>query len=143
MRPLKASHSRLLLSLLEIFQARQCSDDRDRIYPLASLSDDIRQEHYVKTYRIPNPLRLKVFSNKSLPLVVNYADDVAKIYTDLAISMLEKFQYRPERVLKCAGAFRNEVSADLGLPSWVPDWRVESCFKPVAAVSRDHFLEAY
>lgn len=73
-----------ILGLLRDFQATQCSDDRDRIYALLSLSDDLVPLH--------SNTPPKQHSKAIAELAVGYNDDVENVYISLATKLTERGQ---------------------------------------------------
>ncbi len=94
---LEQSHRFDMLDLLDNLKDCECSDLRDRIYVLLGMCAD-------------------------KPVVVDYNQSVEQVFTALARSVL----YRPHNRYRALFDGLDTVygpSADLSLPSWVPNWR--------------------
>ncbi|MCJ1324043.1 hypothetical protein MMC10_000705 [Thelotrema lepadinum] len=118
-----------LLGLLLRFHAAQCSNDRDRIYALVGLSDDIKPERDGAYDANPRPRYIP----GRITMPITYESEIRDVYTQFAIRMLSRdYEYFSD-VLHLAGAFRppaNEFTS-AGLPSWTPDWRASRRFLPI------------
>lgn len=89
-----------ILELVSDFRTYGCTDPRDRIFALFSMSQD-------------NNAHLKI----------DYSLDVYSTYRKFALACMSGDQ-RPLHVLVAALA-RLNVSTPVSWPSWVPDWRLE------------------
>ncbi len=105
-----------LVPLLERFDHFGCADERDRIYAIAGLAEDV-----VSTSSSGGDTggRDKRLGAKAISSASDYRLKAEKLYTQIAESLVNSGQLL--RVLSQASIRRGRRS---GLPSWVPDWSV-------------------
>jgi len=100
-----------ILEILAYSSLQQASDDRDKLFGVLGLCEEIDRLHLVPDYRL----------------------DVIAVYRNLVIHCLE--QHRSTRFLTYTGGAR------YGMPGWVPDWatsrKAESLSWLEAATSAD------
>lgn len=101
----------LMLNLLK-FRHKKCSDDRDRVYALKSISCDGKA------------------------VAIDYRQSLDKLYATLALKWIQN-GYLCETLL-CAGSLRQVNSQCECFPSWVPDWRL-TVFTRGASTTSDLF----
>ncbi|PIA91527.1 hypothetical protein CB0940_09984 [Cercospora beticola] len=89
-----------------------CSDERDRVYAMMSLCSETKTT-----------------------VLVDYTIDCTQVYYNLA-----KIIYTDDMLLVAASQHAMGVARDPELPSWIPDWRVESR-KPQPQAQLDLFRE--
>lgn len=101
-------HRRLLYQLY-MHDKAACSDGRDRVYALMSLTNDCKW------------------------LKIDYSLSSAAVYTALAKGAVERYRERPSHLIPIlvSASARRLVGAinSLELPSWIPDWRNEMNFR--------------
>jgi hypothetical protein len=108
------------------FSSTRCSDDRDRIFALLGIANDIVFQSSSPSIGIPSG-----FANQTIRFTPDYNLPVSQVYREFAISALAAAH--PFGLLHCAGAFRRsslDPARTMDLPSWVPDWRLPLLFKP-------------
>jgi hypothetical protein len=115
-----------ILGLLKSFHATQCSDDRDRVYALLGLSDDLSPK--ASADRAHNLKRQK---RTRFQMPVNYEHQTEQVYTTLAMELMDSYTYGAVSLLHSAGAFRPADGAVVTLPSWIPDWRAPLRYLPI------------
>lgn len=128
-----------LMTLLQRFEASDCSDPRDRIYALAGLANDVTfaNSHTDESISVDNesedktPARLVIESDYSLP--------AEELFTRVA----ESIYYRDNLhgliwLLSQAGSRRSRPAKALDgspciprIPSWVPDWPLRRTCSPL------------
>ena len=114
-----------ILSLLHQFRHANCSDDRDRIYALLGISDDL----------VPAPAPKSKNYMPILPaeISINYDQSTIQVYTALAIAILGPMNSgNLAALLHIAGAFRPVYRNAADLPTWIPDWRARRRFLPMS-----------
>ena len=117
-----------ILDLLSSFHAAQCSDDRDRIYALLGVSDDILPRSDEGPYSHVGSKR-RIGQHR---MSVSYQSNVEDVYTRFAIKLLKWSYLDPSDILHLASAFRpTNPSVVKNLPSWIPDWRFPRRFLPI------------
>lgn len=92
-----------ILELLHSFRNFECSDDRDRIFALIGLAQDIGG----------GP------KSNIINFSVGYSQTIEEVYISFAEAVARAGMF--SWILNRASA--SEPGADKGLPSWVPDWR--------------------
>ncbi|KAL8795921.1 MAG: hypothetical protein Q9195_001665 [Heterodermia aff. obscurata] len=124
------------VKLLDIIDSTdsQCSDPRDLVYGLLSLSND---------------------DTNDIDLPTDYAKSTSEVYTDFAKAYLV---LKEIRILNHAGLQRisqeraNISSSDLNrstsllqeaMPSWVPDWRVSRAYLALGGYKRPGFTAGF
>jgi hypothetical protein len=111
-----------ILDLLVYFNSPACTDERDRIYSLLSLADDVSHQSFeqmMMALTLERPLNSR---QESLSFEIDYESSIEDVYTAFAEKLLLCKDYLD--VLQCSGAFRPELSKNLfAVQSWVPDWR--------------------
>ncbi|KAI5861031.1 heterokaryon incompatibility protein-domain-containing protein [Durotheca rogersii] len=118
-----------VLDLLQDFDHCGCVDGRDRIFTLASLSEDV----YVHTTADVSPKAPR----HCFEVLIDYGVSVEETY----ISTAQMFSNS-----KCTNwilvnaAIRSRGVYDTGLPSWVPDWRVPACRQPLSRLAPGHHI---
>ncbi|KAK5696269.1 hypothetical protein LTR17_024346 [Elasticomyces elasticus] len=99
-------HLRSLLRNLDVFSAAECSDDRDRVFSLLSISTNFEEG----LHSVVEP---------------NYALTTEQLYLKLAIRLATS-SHHAVGLLACAAARAPTPGCTRSLPSWVPDWRVST-----------------
>lgn len=123
------------VKLLDIIDStdNQCSDPRDQVYGLLSLSND---------------------DTNDIDLTADYAKSTSEVYTDLAKSYLV---LKEIRILSHAGLQRISQNTKLSasethasttplyetMPSWVPDWRVPRPYLALGGSKRPGFTAGF
>lgn len=92
---------RTLLENLQLFAHAECSEPRDRIYALLSISTDVGQ----------------------ISIQPDYTENVEAIYYGHARQIL-KNQTSAFKLLVFAAMRRCSKGSTAGMPSWVPEWRL-------------------
>ena len=114
-----------ILGLLHTFHPAKCSDDRDRIYALLGLSDDLAPK-----FDVGRAHKRRKLTRVEFP--VSYEDGIERVYTTLAMKLLDNLIYSgPGQLLHMAGAFRPADSITSDIPDWIPDWRAPRRFLPI------------
>ncbi|PKY00584.1 hypothetical protein P168DRAFT_336502 [Aspergillus campestris IBT 28561] len=124
-----------LVDLLVHCHGAECSEPRDRIYALMSVSPDVSTPHIQPGTTI----------NPTITVIPDYTKPLADIYTDFAVQCMQQSQTFD--ILHCVGAFRQQTnttskkklatsSQPLEVPSFVPDWTAPRRWKPLYAISR-------
>lgn len=121
--PLPDTHGqRGILDLLVYFNNPVCTDNRDRIYSLLGLADDVGNQSFVErmmALTLEYPLNSR---QEALSFEIDYESSIEDVYTAFAEKLLLYKDYLD--VLQCSGAFRPELSKNhFAVQSWVPDWR--------------------
>ncbi|KAK3715181.1 hypothetical protein LTR37_007391 [Vermiconidia calcicola] len=91
---------KLFLHLMQNYDHHECADDRDKVYALASISDDVR-------------------------VSIDYGLTTEAVYVSTASACVESGQVA--EVLACASS-RAAPRPSRHLPTWVPDWRIPMTF---------------
>ena len=108
-------NSRGITSLITQFFTHGCSDDRDRIFAMYSMTYDICPERTVRYVHAKDP---KLASGMII-FNVDYSQSVLETYRTFATKAI--LAGRITEILQCA-ATRRPVTK--GWPSWVPNWTV-------------------
>ena len=98
-----------LVVLLYCFEASRCRDDRDRVYALMGLADDVS--------RLPSNAGHLGLGG------LGYTSEVEPIYQVVAERVLADEQFHFSVVLEMAACFPPRDVPGSKLPSWVADWR--------------------
>ncbi|KAH7078890.1 heterokaryon incompatibility protein-domain-containing protein [Paraphoma chrysanthemicola] len=109
--------------LLSSFRSAQCFDDRDRIYGLLGICDDLVSGPNESAKTLGHTRK-----TRRAQIEINYKQSVAEVYTNLALAFLRTMRfgmYRLSELLQSAGAFRPVETRFAELPSWIPDWRAK------------------
>ncbi|KAK3652743.1 hypothetical protein LTR56_005038 [Elasticomyces elasticus] len=102
----RQTHLRSLLRNLDVFSAAECSDDRDRVFSLLSISTNFEEG----LHSVVEP---------------NYALTTEQLYLKLAVRLATS-SHHAVGLLACAAARAPTPGCTRSLPSWVPDWRVST-----------------
>ncbi|TRX88049.1 hypothetical protein FHL15_011051 [Xylaria flabelliformis] len=94
-----------LLHILSRFHDFKCQDDRDLIYTLLGVAGDVNNPDHEKY---------------NIEILPDYSRTVEQVYIDLALSLVRAGLLHA--TLHCALA--RTTTNNNGLPSWVPDWRI-------------------
>ncbi|PLN80568.1 hypothetical protein BDW42DRAFT_170737 [Aspergillus taichungensis] len=116
-----------LVDLLLHCHGAECSEPRDRIYALMSVSPDVGTRH----------IQANIMEGPNITIIPDYKKPLEDIYKDFAIQCMEKSQTLD--ILHCVGAFRQRASTTsqpLKVPSFVPDWTAPRRWKPLYAIAR-------
>ena len=97
-----------LLKQLWHFKSRKCGDPRDKVFAILAICKDLKSEDVKIDYSVP----------------------VAQVYSEVA-----RFIITRDRNLKLLSACQSYGSKIAGLPSWVPDWNIESRYRPTRPIS--------
>lgn len=127
---LKATSRFDTLRLLQDLSSAKCSDDRDRVWALSALAQDL--EFGIRE-------RAKYDYRERLCLNVDYSTDVVKLYMEIARSVLKKetdAAGHKSMLLVCASIRSDGSQSSDSIPSWAPDWRLPPLRKPLVT-SRD------
>ncbi|OAL46936.1 HET-domain-containing protein [Pyrenochaeta sp. DS3sAY3a] len=118
-----SSHHLCFATLLQVFHAAECSDDRDRIYSLLGLDS------------------LTAAQGMGMIMVPDYSLSTTECYESFAINLAGRSTRDLFGVMQCAGAFAQEYSAsDCGspgselearAPTWIPDWTFPRAYRPL------------
>ncbi|KAK5709883.1 hypothetical protein LTR17_019389 [Elasticomyces elasticus] len=103
----RQTHLRSLLRNLDVFSAAECSDDRDRVFSLLSISTSFEDG----SHSVVEP---------------DYALTTEQLYLKLAVRLATS-SHHAVGLLACAAARAPTLGCTRSLPSWVPDWRVSTC----------------
>ena len=97
-----------LLKQLWHFKSRKCGDPRDKVFAILGICKDL----------------------KSGDVKIDYSAPVARVYSEVA-----RFIIMRDRSLKLLSACQSYGSKIAELPSWVPDWNIESRYRPLRPIS--------
>ena len=118
-----------IFELLDKFRHANCSDNRDRIYALLGISDDLIPAPAPNTKGHKHVLRPAEIS-------INYDQSTAQVYTALAMAIIGPWNSGFDNLAKLlhnAGAYRPGYRNTTDLPTWIPDWRAQRRFLPLSA----------
>ena len=90
------------------FKSRKCGDPRDKVFAILGICKDL----------------------KSRDVNIDYSAPVARVYSEVA-----RFIIMRDRNLKLLSACHSYGSKIPELPSWVPDWNVDSRYRPTRPIS--------
>ncbi|KAK4159406.1 heterokaryon incompatibility protein-domain-containing protein [Cladorrhinum sp. PSN259] len=122
-----------IYQILHDFRAGKCKDDRDRVYALLGISDNIVPrggDADVGGRNLPPPYL-------QAQIDITYEGTTEDVYTDLTLALWKASlsPLPPCESLHYAGAFRPADVPGSRLQSWVPDWRARSrCFPVKSAM---------
>lgn len=117
-----------ILNLLDRFSSAQCSNDRDRVYAIIGLSDDVR------ILMADDEGKRERWLWSRILLRIQYDASVEHIYCELAKEAIDH-RHKWFQVLQCAGTFRPKLLSSHVLPSWVPDWRCERLYRSMLCIN--------
>ncbi|KAL6708208.1 hypothetical protein ACN47E_003392 [Coniothyrium glycines] len=110
-RPTVSTKHASILDIMEEFSQYDCTDPRDRIFALYSMTGDIR----------PHPIGAQGSRNETVIFMnVDYSLDVRQTYQAFAYACITKGRLIPILNAVLARQFA-QIPDDW--PSWVPDWR--------------------
>ena len=119
-----------IFPLLLKFRSAQCIDDRDRLFALLGVSNDVEAPH--RAAQVPS--HLAKFQALKIWYSPDYSLSTDETYRLFALAALRSpFAFD---LLHCAAAFRQpngQVSRTL--PTWVSDWRCPLLYKPLLRAS--------
>lgn len=120
-------HNESMLELINNFYSHRCTDDRDRIFALSSMTADIRRRADGPTLHTGSESSYDLPTDDTRPvpvyLDVDYALDVRQTYQKFAAACIASD--RGAQILY--EVFRRPSSTHShqeNWPSWVPDWRL-------------------
>ena len=90
------------------FKSRKCGDPRDKVFAILGVCKDLKSED----------------------VKIDYSAPVAQVYSEVA-----RFIITRDRNLKLLSACQSYGSKIAELPSWVPDWNIESQYRPMRPIS--------
>ena len=110
-----------LITLLNTFHKCDCSEDKDQIYAIAGLAQDVS----VVSDALTDSLRTT--NEKHIIVDVNYSLDTKVVFTNVARSIFETGSAFDLLAAACDRKYDETIVnvPNLKLPSWVPDWRLE------------------
>ncbi|KAK8061721.1 HET-domain-containing protein [Apiospora phragmitis] len=131
----KASPRFDTVRLLQDLSSAQCSNDRDKVWALSALANDLK---------IGKGYRLKKFGVAVLD--VEYSMGATELYLELAMTVMEMRSESKGLLLVYAGIRSDGQPSSEGLPSWVPDWRLPAIQIPYITSGQEkelHFLNNF
>ncbi|KAF2662177.1 HET-domain-containing protein [Lophiostoma macrostomum CBS 122681] len=105
-----------MIWLLEKFDHFKCADDRDRIYALVGLADDVGN----------TPSDEWQQSNKMLSIKADYTLTTFEVYTQFAMTVINEKHKILWLLRQASSRYRSE-----GFPGWLPNWSMPLARRPV------------
>lgn len=103
-----------ILNVLRRIEGCECSDPRDHVYGILGMSSIV--------------VRKPQDDNLQAIFAVDYTKPVGVVFTDLARYVMQRDGLL--NVLCLDGTFGTAPDSGIELPSWVPDWRVQTTGQP-------------
>jgi hypothetical protein len=121
-----------IFTLLLEFEKSKCGDERDRLFSLVGIANNVSLRATDGTARIGT--RMDGNHKGIIDFSADYRMSTQEVYTAFAQAALKTIA--PFEILHCAGAFRTITPASLttsgpAWPTWVPDWRLPLLCKPL------------
>lgn len=113
-----------ILKLLSRFHNANCGDERDRLFSLIGIANNVSLRDI--NGEIRTGTRMDGHHNGIIDFAADYRMHVEEVYTAFARASLSTMA--PFGILHCAGAFR--AKPEHTLPSWVPDWSQRPLYRP-------------